>query len=1002
MIESVPESEIIVHVQNAIQYMYSDFQSVEQKSELVRHLFSRGGPCRHPTPRFNRRYVMHAPRPHQRFLPRYNRRLDPAVISTAASNLTNPALSNSIPRPLHQALNSLIRETNSETQLEVGRHIHTALEQSTDPTLRLRVAHVIETLHIWHVSDTNAALSLLSTLLSETLASIHTRDSAALAATLRTISSIASDALISKEEISRHVATLIPLIHKALFHPRPGHLDVYDSSATSATSDTGIPSRPTRVSSIRPHALAALHAVISAAPMAALPFWPLLIPMRAGIGRTAAPSRRTVAFLLLYEPDCALRTSAIALTTTLVGFAKPILRHRRTHPASSGATFAPSSERLLSGIVVLHSVLATALQTERVRTVIPRLSRLASDVLLSVNASAVPLTERSSLLSALADVLLASTDAVDLTARAAAGSALASAFSVLDPKDTYLEPEFLPTLCTRVVTALVTDSPGGPPRPVAELLCVLRNIVCLDVALFPCSWSHLAPFCRNTVIFGEESVSLHVTRLAETYVTTVLTRMTDDHVSCVGHVGERWTEQSIALSCEVYRHVLRHAVKHESHVVQSAAVVALDTLVQLLPVDKSENRNNHIRSTAEAVEPENTPSDALLEIIDSLLEISSSPVSTSSIRATAEKALGNLPVSFVGFPVCHRVLQSLQGILITCESGEDTIVLAKGLAAFGNITEKAVQSTNFGEGVHVQDILTVIMDVGLFAFKHLRTRGMVQTENQTASTRAAIDSSKVGAIHATAGFLVSAVVFSAEDCVHSPAWKDLEQDVRFVLQESFCDNGESVNVRCACGKAMGRVICSLFADERRETATGHGDETSTENLFGDFCATLVNAIGQKENARVEASAANALVCVVEKGVVRCFDYIALLRRCAQNLIWTAEQLQMLGVVDKSRGQYLHSQNCTTKLVCVILNSQCSSKMMVDNALDENTKLVIIEALCRFYAVPKFVTEKLVNTCHEDALRDVAEANPPVLLGDALPPEVGVAIQKVLQWSTRRI
>lgn len=945
---------------------------------------------------------MHAPRSHQRFLPRYNRRLDPAVISIAASNLTNPALSNSIPQPLRQALDSLIRETNSETQLEVGRHIHTAFEQSTDPTLRLRVAHVIETLHVWHVSDTNAALSLLSTLLSETLTSIHTRDSAALAATLRTISSIASDALISKEEISRHVATLIPLIHKALFHPRPGHLDVYDSSATSATSDTGIPSRPTRVSSIRPHALAALHAIISAAPMAALPFWPLLIPMRAGIGRTAAPSRRTVAFLLLYEPDCALRTSAIALTTTLVGFAKPILRHRRTHPATSGATFAPSSERLLSGIVVLHSVLATALQTEHVRTVIPRLSRLASDVLLSVNASAVPLTERSSLLSALADVLLTSTDAVDLTARAAAGSALASAFSVLDRKDTYLEPEFLPKLCTRVVTALVTDSLGGPPRPVVELLCVLRNIVCLDVALFPCSWSHLATFCRDTVIFGEESVSLHVTRLAETYVSTVLSLVTNDHVSCVDHVGERWAEQSIALSCEVYQHVLRHAVKHKSHVVQSAAVVALDTLVQLLSVDKSEDRSNHVRSTTEAVEPESAPSDTLLEIIDSLLENLSSSVSTNSIRATAEKALGNLPVSSVGFSVCYRVLQSLQGTLVTCESGEGTIVLAKGLAAFGNITERAVQIKKFGEGEHAQDILSIVMEVGLFAFKHFITHGTVQTENQTASIRAAIDSSKVGAIHAIAGFLMSVVAFSAENRVYRPAWKDLELDVRVLLQESLYNSDESVNVRCACAKAMGRVICSFSADEQWEVATGQGDETSTENLFLDFCATLVNAIGRKENARVEASAANALVCVAEKGVIRCFDYIALLRRCAQNLIWTAEHLQMLGVADKSRGQYLHSQNCTTKLVCVFLKRQCSSEMMVDNALDENTKLVIVEALCRFYTVPKFVTEKLVNASHEDALRNVTEENPLVLFGDALPPEVGVAIQKVLQWSRRQV
>lgn len=932
---------------------------------------------------------MHTPRSRQRSLPRNSRHFDSTVLSTAASNLANPALSNSIPQPLCQALNALIREENPATQIEVGRHIHTAFEQSTDPTLRLRVAHVTEALHVWHVSDTKAALSFLSTLLLETIESTHTRDSAALAAALRTISSIASDPSIPNEEISRQTATLIPFIHTALFRPRPAHLGVYDSSATSATSDTSIPSRPTRVSSIRPHALSALHAVISSAPNAALPFWPLLIPTRAGIGRTAAPARRTLAFLLLYEPDNALRTAAVALTTTLVNSAKPILRHRRTHPTTSGGTFAPSSERLLSGIVVLHSVLATALQTERVRTVIPRLSRLASDVLLSVNASAVPLTERASLLSALADVLLVSTDEVDLTARAAAGSALASALSVLDPMSTHLHPEFLPTLCTRVVAALVTDWPDDSLTPVVELLCVLRSIVFLNTTLFPDCWSRLALFCQEAITVAENSICLHVARLAGTFVSNALSLATNNYDSCAGLTNKQWLEEYIPLSCEVYRHVLRYAVRHKFHAVQSTAVVALDALVQLLPADKSGDGSGFVKSTAEAIGFTATPSDTLIEIVDSLLEISSSPTSTSSVRAAAEKALGNLSVRSVGLRLSHRVLQSLRNVIVTCKSGDDTIVLAKGLAAFGNITERTAQTNGVGNSERGEGVLDLVMDVGFFALKHLRNHSMLQLHGQTASTRAAIDSSKVGAIQAAAGFLISTIFFSAEDCVCSPVWKNLEQDLRATLCESFCNNNEPVNVRCASGKAIGRVIGSSL-----EVVPG---ATDTGNLSEDLCATLAHMIGRKENARVEASAASALIGVMERGGSRFFDCVDLLGRCGQNLLWIAEQFQALGVADKSRGQYVHAQDCTTQLICVILKNRSSIQMM-DDSLDEVTRAVIIEALCRFYAVPKFMTEKLVKTCHVNTLREVIlESSPPVIVDDVLLPEAELSLQKILRW-----
>lgn len=910
-------------------------------------------------------------------------------------------LSNDIPQPLRLALRSLIRDVNTATQVEVGSRLSTVFEQPTEPTLRLRVAHVAESLHEWHVSDANGTLSFLSTLLSETLTSTHMRDSAALAATLRTISSVANDTSISKEEMSRHAATLIPLIHAALFNSRPAHLDIYDSSATSATSDAGVPSHPTRVSPIRPHALSALHAVISAAPVAALPFWPLLIPTRAGVGSSAAPARRNVAFLLLYEADHALRASAAALTTTLVNSAKPILRHRRTYPNTSGATFAPSSERLLSGIIVLHSVLATALQTERVRTVVPRLSRLASDVLLSVNASAVPVSERVALLSALADVLLSSADIIDQTARAAAGSALASAFSVLNPKETYLEPGFLPSLSTRVITALTDDSSTNSSCPVVELLSVLRNIISLDTTLFLEAWNRLADFCRDCVTGSDHSVALHVTRLAETFISTVLSRMTPEHGSNRDDTDEAWAKQSVALSCEVYQYVLRHALKHEFHVVQSAAVVALDGLVQMTPVDSSDDGSDYVRSTAKAVGLVATPHDTVLEIADSLLEIVASPAPTNSVRAAAEKALGNLPVSAVGLPLCYKVLRTLQATVFACENEEDLIVLARGLAAFGGITEKVVQNGMVEKGESVQDILNTVMDVGEFAYRHLKTCNRTWSENQTASMRAVMDLSKVGAAQAAAGFMVSAAAHTVKSGLPSTAWRNLNQDIGVVFRDRFCDSNESVVVRCACGKAIGRIACSLSGAASVMITTGRGDETGTNDTIKNLCAVLESMIDRRDNPRVEAAAANALTDVMEKGGIPLLNCATLLKKCGQSLLWTKEQLRTLGLVNKTRGQYVHAQDCTTKLICVILRTQCSSQLMNDRDPDEETRHAIIEALCRFYTVPKFVTERLTDMRHEDAFKEVVlDSNPPVKLGDALSPEAKMTLLKALHLGRR--
>ena len=54
-----------------------------------------------------------------------------------------------------------------------------------------------------------------------------------------------------------------------------------------------------------------------------MPFWPQLLPLRAGVTPSALPSMQTIGTVLLYDADVDIRFTATAVASVMVASARP-------------------------------------------------------------------------------------------------------------------------------------------------------------------------------------------------------------------------------------------------------------------------------------------------------------------------------------------------------------------------------------------------------------------------------------------------------------------------------------------------------------------------------------------------------------------------------------------------------------------------------------------------------------------------------------------------------
>lgn len=866
-------------------------------------------------------------------------------------------------RPLQHALLQLASEPTADVQRNAGCQLLSTMDGVMDAALRQRVAHVAESLSAWQQQEPNAAISLSTKLLTHTLHSKHPRDGAACRAALRAIISLATQAArdsTSCEALAHHIPTLIPLLHAVVFQATGSRGRTDESSVTSALSDESrvrdgvhasgsVASFPSRPMSARQLALAALQAMVVASSATALPFWPQLLPTRAGVARATAPARQTVATLLLYDTDVSVRHTAASLASALVTSARPFVQRRVRAPMTvSGPTFVPASERVLAACAAMVSVTASALRTERSPLVIPKLTRLAADLAHTAPPPAVPCQAFFALLAALRTTACTGTNK---TARSAAASALSTALSA--GADAVRNDSFLPLLRDDVVDALVATSDGT--RPEEELLGILRVIVTLDARLFPSAWARLSNFCIHVVARGKGDdalLALHTVRVIEAFLNTMVQQADQGH---------RLDENVVAITCAVYREVLKMAVCHSFHAVQVTGIVSLDAILRLLPADSGNIGRAYACSGAEDAGLRVAPRDVLLETVDVLRTIvCSTSTYATNVRASATKALAALPIDAIDESSLKATLELLIAAARDCRANGDLSVRGRAFSSFADIIDCGLKRDH----VLKKDIKMIVLDAAGLACNHLTEVNMTRMPDNSATMRANVESCRLAAIHIVATFLC--VAYLDDKVVHSPGTTNILTNLTEKCHKIMCDiarNGdESVNTRCGCCKMMAHVLQSQpKANDHKITKTRQGMYDVLQGLVGTLKA-----------ARLEGTAAKAVTEVLLGTQDQLHLESTLLLRCGRSLAWGVREARSLEMSSKDRGQYVHLQNCVSELACTILNQeQNMDSFMADEKEDiANVVQGLIAGICQQHDVSKYLTLKLMSARNNSELEQV--------------------------------
>lgn len=890
--------------------------------------------------------------------------------------LQSPRCQNIPSQPICEALAHLLDAPGVDhAQVHAARLLSPLLRplHSDNPALRLRVARLALVCAQWHVTDPNDAFATLSALLTACLPSSNgIYSTTTLSVALQAVALVCARAtrhIEVRQAAVRHVPALVPLLHTLLFHadlPAGGESPL-TSPASGASDSSRV--RPIRADAIRARVALALLEAVNAAPQAMLPFWPQLLPMRSGVSRSSLPARRNLATLLLFEHDEAIRSTTVSLCSALVLSARPFLQLRARHSPhavehSSG--FVPASERVLASCVTLHSVVASALCAEPARLIVPKLCRLAADLAGMARPPAVPLNAFVALLDALQTTLLRPRHR-DLTVRAAAASALALALStsghVLVHRD-YLSP-----LCKRVVPAIVTED--DDTCPIEEMLTILKHCVSIQVNIFPTVWPPLIQFCTEALNSTESARALHVVRLVESFILALVPLFKS---------GEETTQPLVTLACQVYRTLLRDAVCYKFHAVQISAIFAMDALLQLIPGDSTDAAPDYILSSAAAIGLVATSRDTVLEILNTLIQLveSSAP---ASVRSAAAKAVSSIYVEHVNDVMVVSLLRTLSSAARGSADGDHVQVCGRAMASFATIMDKLMSN-----GMKMNEyVINVLVDMTLFAHEYMRSANVQRLRNGSASVRSNVELSRLAAIQVISSFLC---VFQSQtgSFEGNGAAHTVGTNVFRLLYDFLCDEQETVNLRCGCCKAAGRVlVCPVLK--------GSTEIDEKRRALHD---TLMERVGHEEAARVQASAAKALTEVVSDGFLEPEDCIVILRQSGRSWMWSVTQLHSLEVSNKERGQYMHLQTCVGELVSITLSRLSSSETADDGCFGEVSG-PLIEAVCSHGSVPKYLTERLVDLHNGGEVKDLL-ADKNVVFSDTLDPQKSEMIKKIVSRS----
>lgn len=867
------------------------------------------------------------------------------------SHLDSPQSAPDARQVIRNDLIELLHCESANAQRKVGQSLSQIINNRTDALLRQRIASLVEVLSAWQESEPDQTLAVLAAVLAQTSRSLQPRDAAAQRAALRAVASTAD--FIRKHEaqrdaVARHVPTLVPVLHDALFDTRTGSSWSDGSSGTQSASDRSYGRSATRSSRLesRTLAFAALQALVEAIPTAILPFWPQLLPLTAGVARdtVVSPTRRTVATLLLYDEDIDIRSAAVSLVTALVYSARPFVR-RRVHgpPGIAGPSFTPASERVVAACAALMRVVPSALSKERAPLVVPKLARLAADLALTAPPPVVPSSTFCELLFALQVTACGGAEVTDHTTRAAAGSALAVALSA--GGDMICDSNALSSLCDAVVSVL-TQAATDDLVPREELLGVLRSLFTLDAGLFLRVWRRLLDFFKNAVSrFGDIALPLHVVRAIEAYLNNISQSSQVDVDNTV-----------VNAVCEVYCTLLSVAVHHPFHAVQISAISSLGLILRWMPVGSPDEDRDYVCSTAVNVGLLATPRDVLLEVVDKLQTIALSVNNSTAVRAAAAKALGGIRADAFGEHIIMSTMSLLDHISHESNADDKVILRGRAFASFATVFDHALQHNHLP-----QSALTSLTNLVANACTYLRTSHLELLGNCSAAMRANIEACRIAAVLVITSFLCVAQLGISQPLASSEITSGLVQNSFDLLRTMISDDNESANTRCSCCRALGRVV----------SAKVDVNECSINKHRQEIYSVLQSLIGNLKSARIEATAAKAvtkIIIEVERGLDANHN---LIRQCGRSLVWSAEQSRSLEVPGKDRGQYLHLQGCMSELVCTILNQtrgQMKTSVYKDAVREYRESL--IGAVCLHHNVSRYVTGTLITAQDNLDLEDI--------------------------------
>lgn len=997
--------------------------------------------------------------------------------------LSSPScpLPHSLTHPFNSTLTHLLLTPTPHAQLTVASQLSTIIishminnNDSAYALLRYRLAHLTESLiHFLHTQH-EQALSLLSTLLQSIPSSSQyhyqqqQREALTLCAVLRAIVSCVSSTItnVERQAVERHVPTMVPLLHAVLFlspcvtlpsssfSPPPPSFDYSSnpsdhlhqnrnhslgrnnhiqlshqqnqqqlSDASTTTVSNTVRSTPS-ASPTRRLSLIALQSLSTAAPTSLLPFWPMLLPTRAGISRLTRPQRQTIASLLLYDDDIEIRSAATSLASSLVSSsARSLLRHHHhSHNQSSPSTsFTPVSERVLTSCVSLASVTASALKGEHAHSVLPKLARLAGDIVITVPVDAMPRLALTGLVAALTNATI---NGKDRTVRAAAAKSLAKAVGGMGARDVGGVMEDvgegwrcqLSGVCDDVVHSLVAvnvegevvDADDKAATPTEELLGVLKAIFAVDVTLFHRTWKKLQEFFSTAMTAGviecprqsegnihegviedevskklEFRITLHVVRVIETYLS---------HLSPTD-------EEDTTIICTLYRRLLRHAIKHPFHAVRVAGIVALDALLRTLPLsdDSREDGMDFVCSSAESVGMTMTTRDVMLECVHDLCAIISSSSyddESISVKAAAVKALGALRV---GSAEEGTVVQTLRVLLDVAksESNKEILIVGRALSSCVTIVDGVLmeqRDENGKEGVLIvgNGVWEVVIEAAQLASKLLMGNGLSQCEGgglkllklqKSATERGQMELCSSAAVQTVAMFLCVTRVFGVDENERSVVVeKGMTGEMVDVLCSVVQNENESINMRCGCCKAIGRVLKMMVTEN--ENANTNANENRKMVSF------VVRQIGRLESGRLEGAAAKALTEVLNMKL-KLVPKLNILKRCGDSLKWGMRQVRVLDISSKDRGQFLFLQKCMNELLCTILASEGEIETEM---VDEEGMAMLVGGVCGYHDMSKYLMDVVMKArCRDDVVSLLEKEK---LLMVVVPARVGVLLDRL--------